>query len=190
MIRSDTLDALSAALSAAQGEFEAVSKTASNPFYKSAYSPLPEVVKAAAPILSKHGLAVWQGADTDETGELLWTIVMHKSGQFIGSAARMKPVKNDPQAQGSAQTYGRRYQYMAALGLVADDDDDGEAATRPKPSGRKETRTQPTTRTPSPEGHSEAKDASQDGAEDSPPVGTETLEKIAAATRKGGLKVP
>src|ERR1035437_7259929 len=133
MIRSESLDALSAALSAAQGEFEAVAKTSDNPFFKSKFAPLPEVVKAATPILAKHGLAVWQGGDTDEHGELLWTIVLHSSGQYIGSAARMLPIKNDPQAQGSAVTYGRRYQHMSALGLVADTDDDGQAATRSKP---------------------------------------------------------
>jgi len=33
------------------------------------------------------------------------------------------PVKNDPQAIGSAVTYARRYNFMAVLGLpVADDD--------------------------------------------------------------------
>ena len=133
MIRSEALDALSVALSEAQGEFEAVSKTAANPFFKSRYAALPDVVKAATPILAKHGLAVWQAGDTDETGEVLWTVVLHKSGQYLGSAARLLPVKGDPQAQGSAITYQRRYQYMSALGLVADDDDDGNAASRPRP---------------------------------------------------------
>lgn len=149
MIHSDALDALNAALSAAQGEFEAVDKSAANPFFKSSYAPLPEVVKAAAAVISRHGLAVWQGADTDEQGELLWTVVLHSSGQFIGSAARLLPIKGDPQAQGSAITYQRRYQYMAALGLVADEDDDGEKAMRrQKPSrqtGQRETRSAPAT---------------------------------------------
>src|SRR5581483_2324747 len=74
MIQSANLDELGAALSAAQGEFEAVSKTANNPFFKSKYAALPDVVKAATPILAGHGLAVWQGSDTDDTGELLWTV--------------------------------------------------------------------------------------------------------------------
>jgi hypothetical protein len=30
-------------------------------------------------------------------------------------------------------TYARRYSYMAVLGLVADEDDDGNAASKPKP---------------------------------------------------------
>ena len=43
----------------------------------------------------------------------------------------MHLVKSDPQSQGSAVTYARRYSYMAALGLVADEDDDGNSGTRP-----------------------------------------------------------
>lgn len=39
--------------------------------------------------------------------------------------------KQDPQGQGSGITYARRYAAMAILGLVADEDDDGNAATRP-----------------------------------------------------------
>ena len=38
--------------------------------------------------------------------------------------------KEDAQAQGSAITYARRYALMSMLGLVADTDDDGEAADR------------------------------------------------------------
>ena len=40
--------------------------------------------------------------------------------------------KSDPQGQGSAVTYARRYSYMSVLGLVADEDDDGNKASQPK----------------------------------------------------------
>jgi hypothetical protein len=195
VISSPDLAELNAALSKAQGEFEAVDKSASNPFFRSAYAPLPEVVKAAAPILTKHGLAVWQGADTDEKGELLWTVVLHSSGQYIGSAARMLPVPAKQydkdgnvlaataQDQGSAITYQRRYQYMAALGLVADEDDDGNAATRArsKPPARKETRAKGNTPPPSPDGHSGAEDASAG------PVTEDTLKALATAYKAAGI---
>jgi hypothetical protein len=128
--RSTELGELVAALSAAQGEFQSVGKSATNPFFKSSYAPLPEVVKAASPILTKHGLAVAQFLGHDERGDTLTTWLMHKSGQFISDTMQLRPVKDDPQAQGSATTYGRRYAYMAALGLVADDDDDGNAGSR------------------------------------------------------------
>lgn len=41
----------------------------------------------------------------------------------------MKPVKDDPQAVGSAITYMRRYALGAVLGLNIDNDDDGNAAS-------------------------------------------------------------
>ena len=40
--------------------------------------------------------------------------------------------KNDPQGQGSAITYARRYALMAMLALVADEDDDANAASKPR----------------------------------------------------------
>lgn len=187
MIRSESLDALSAALSAAQGEFEAVSKTAANPFFKSKFAPLPEVVKAATPILSKHGLAVWQGPDVNEHGhDVLWTVVLHSSGQYIGSAGKLYLVKNDPQAHGSAITYGRRYNYMAGTGLVADEDDDGEGGSgrgRSKPPSRGRTSTRGKVPPTPSDGHSGAKGTSGDTQDGAAPVTTEQLENIATLAR-------
>lgn len=126
------LDQLAAALSAAQGEFEAVAKTETNPFFKSKYAGLPDVVRAASPILAKHGLSICQMIGYDGEGDTLTTYLMHKSGQSLCGTMRLHLVKDDPQGQGSAVTYARRYAYMAALGLVADEDDDGNAASPQK----------------------------------------------------------
>lgn len=132
---SEKLDALAAALAAAQGEFETVGKTETNPFFKSKYAGLPSVVKAASPVLTKHGLSVVQLPGHDELGHTLTTMLLHSSGQFIAETMRLKPTKDDPQGLGSAITYGRRQSYMAALGLVADEDDDGNAASAPRSNG-------------------------------------------------------
>ena len=131
MIASSRLDQLAAALSAAQAEFGTVAKSANNPFFKSKYAALPDVVRAAGPILGKHGLSVMQFPGHEAGVDTLTTILMHESGQHIGDTMLLKLPKNDAQGQGSAMTYARRYSYMAALGLVADEDDDGNAASRP-----------------------------------------------------------
>lgn len=125
MIEQTDLNELAPALIAAQGEFEAVSRDAANPFFKSRYASLQAVVKAASPILTKHGLAVTQvmGDDT------LTTVLMHSSGQCISGMATLHMSKDDAQGVGSAVTYFRRYGYMAILGLVADLDDDGNEAS-------------------------------------------------------------
>lgn len=129
-MKSESIINLATALAAAQGEFSAVPKGATNPFFKSKYAALPDVVATAAPVLSKHGLSFAQFVDSDEIGDLLTTYLMHASGEFISHSMRLHVAKsNDPQSQGSAITYARRYSLMSAIGLVADDDDDGNAAT-------------------------------------------------------------
>lgn len=138
-MRSNEIDQLAAALVAAQAEFEAVDKTANNDFFSSKYAPLPDVVKAATPILSKHGLAVTQLIVGDGATDGLMTMLLHSSGQFIESTMTLHllPDKHGnitPQSQGSAVTYARRYAYMAVLGLVSDVDDDGNAASAPAPA--------------------------------------------------------
>lgn len=70
-------------------------------------------------------------------GDGLTTIVMHESGEWIMATAKLELSKPDPQGQGSAITYMRRYALSAALGLVTEDDDDGNAASTPqKPVAR------------------------------------------------------
>lgn len=130
MNRSLEINELATALAAAQGEFQAVPKTASNLFFKSSYANLPSVVLAASPILSKHGLSVTQLPDFDGENDLLTTSVMHSSGQWIEASQRLHLVKSDPQGQGSAITYGRRYAYSGGIGIVTDEDDDGNAASK------------------------------------------------------------
>ncbi|APQ42166.1 hypothetical protein PBI_MRMAGOO_62 [Mycobacterium phage MrMagoo] len=124
---------LAAALVAAQAEFGAVAKDTANPFFKSKYADLPAVKAEAQPVLAKHGLAVIQEPGflvlDGKIHDTLTTTVVHSSGQARTSTMILRPVKADPQAQGSAITYAKRYAFMAVLGLVADEDDDGNAAS-------------------------------------------------------------
>lgn len=151
MNQSEQINELATALAAFQGAVEAVTKEDTNPFFKSKYAGLPAVVKAAAPHLAKHGLSVTQTLGCYEyadegrrvqINDTLTTMVMHSSGQWISDTTVMHLVKEDPQGHGSAVTYMRRYAYMAVLGLVADEDDDGNAATQAKAS-HPATRTRP-----------------------------------------------
>ena len=132
MNHSEQIDLLASALVAIQAEVPAIPKDASNPFFKSKYADLPAVMETAQPIVTKHGIAVSQDPDFDGTNDLLTTTLMHTSGQWKSSTMRLHLPKPDPQGQGSALTYARRYAYMAALGLVADEDDDGNAASKPR----------------------------------------------------------
>ena len=148
---SNDISEVAAALVAVQSEMGTVAKEAENPFFRSKYADLASVYKMATPILTKYGLCVSQlcvpsntamkvvaeknknGTETvtETKGVKIVTLLMHKSGQYIGSELEMFPTKDDPQGIGSAITYARRYAYMAIIGLVAEEDDDGNAASAP-----------------------------------------------------------
>ena len=128
-----------AALLAAQREFPPIAKDAVNPFHKSRYATLDAVLSAVCPILHKHGLALTQSVgtpDRDEAGHLtaftITTTLHHaESGETLSSSLPMPLAKSDPQGAGGAVTYARRYSLQLALGVCADEDDDGNSASKP-----------------------------------------------------------
>ena len=86
--------------------------------------------------MAKNGLSVIQGNSIGANNTVIVeTILAHESGQWIQSELCMPLAKNDPQGVGSAITYGRRYGLAAIVGIVADDDDDGNAASAKNGNG-------------------------------------------------------
>ncbi|HWZ65598.1 MAG TPA: ERF family protein [Patescibacteria group bacterium] len=131
---SGVIDKLAPALVAFQGDLIPVEKSSTNPFFKSKYADLPTVMSAVQPILAAHKLAVTQFITHLEGGSALRTILMHESGQYIEDVMPLLLAKQDPQGQGSAITYARRYSFMSVLGIVADEDDDGNKASMRQPA--------------------------------------------------------
>jgi len=127
-MQSEQIDQLAKALAAAQGAMKSAAKDVENTFYKSSYADLAACMAACREPLSKNGLAIIQ--TTQYEGEQTWleTTLAHSSGQWMRSRYPVRPIKNDPQGVGSALTYARRYALMSMVGVVASDDDDGEAA--------------------------------------------------------------
>ena len=124
-------NAIFSALREARKELQPVEKGAENPFFQSHYMDLDSVKDAADPILDKHGLYITQFPDATSTGEpALTTLLVHESGDYISSTAALSLSKKDPQAQGSAITYMKRYSYVSILGIKGvDPDDDGNVGT-------------------------------------------------------------
>lgn len=122
---SAEVDQLYSALVDAQGEFGAVAKTADNPFFKSKYADLATIMRETQPVLTRHGLAVTMppGRGT------IFARLVHKSGQWQESEMDLVAPKADPQGQGSAITYARRYAYCSVLGIITEVDDDGASAS-------------------------------------------------------------
>ena len=120
MNKSESIAALSAALSKAQGEMRGAVKDSANPFFKSRYADLASVIEAAREPLAKNGLAVIQLIN--EAGGVE-TVLTHSSGEWISSTIQLTPKTNSPQDAGSCITYARRYSYAAIVGLAQVDDD-------------------------------------------------------------------
>jgi len=141
MEKSESIKNLAIALCKFQGTVETIVKTATNPFFKSKYANLADILDVIREPLQVNGLSFVQFPE-GESG--LTTMLMHESGEHITATYIMKPVKNDPQGQGSAITYQRRYALGAILGLNIDDDDDGNGASKqpsppkPQPPAKKE----------------------------------------------------
>ena len=92
------------------------------------------MIDAVRKVLPKHGLSIAQIVLPSEGVAHVRTMLMHESGQWLASECRMPydntGSKNAIQSMGSAITYARRYSLSALVGVVADDDDDGEGAWR------------------------------------------------------------
>ncbi|MDR2927156.1 MAG: ERF family protein [Cytophagaceae bacterium] len=122
---STSIKEIATSLAAFQGEVGKVKKDSTNPFFKSKYASLANILDVIRGPLAKNGLSFTQFPHGENE---LTTVLMHTSGEFIQGTYKMIPVSAKPQDLGSAITYQRRYALGAILGLNIDDDDDGNAA--------------------------------------------------------------
>jgi hypothetical protein len=152
MSQSESINELASALSKAQGEMQAAIKDKMNTFYKSSYADLGSVWDAARPVLSKNGLCVMQTTELSATGHILMiTTLAHVSGQWVKSCLPLNPTKNDNQGIGASITYLRRYSLSALIGVVWDDDDDGETSVGRGKTKNNRYHSQPENPPPAPE---------------------------------------
>lgn len=127
MNTSESIANIAKALSLFHIKVETIKKDATNPFFKSTYASLSNILDSIKEPLMESGLSISQFP----TGEhSLVTLLMHgESGEWIESSYEMRPVKDEPQARGSVLTYQRRYSISAILLLNIDDDDDANSSS-------------------------------------------------------------
>ena len=98
------------------------------------HADLFDVVSAATPALSKHGLSTaWKLTKDDKDWMEVTCTLSHVAGHSesvaMGGAPDAGPGRNAIQARGSVKTYLERYTLTAILGLAARDaDDDGNGS--------------------------------------------------------------
>lgn len=100
--------------------------------YKYSYSTLGDAIGATADALAAEQLAVFQSFEEGRGSIVIVTDLVHSSNQWRRTRLTMPVIPGErglgPQQIGSAITYGRRYSYLAMLGIAPEDDDDGKAA--------------------------------------------------------------
>ena len=107
-----------------------------NPHFKNQYASLESVIKTVR-TASQFGLTFTQEMDFEGDVTFVRTVMMHSSGDTRVSRTKIvSKDPNDPQKQGSAISYAKRYGLQSIFGLPSDDDD-GEiankaATTKPK----------------------------------------------------------
>ena len=102
MNKSESIKNIAGALVNFQATVSKVSKESKNPFFKSKYASLANILDTIQKPLSECGLAITQFPD----GDALTTLIVHaESGEWMESSYVMPVAKqNDPQAMGSAIT--------------------------------------------------------------------------------------
>jgi len=125
MNKSESIKEIATALKYFQESVETIVKTETNPFFKSKYASLSDILNVIRQPLADNNLSFVQ-FPKGKYG--LETMLMHTSGEWISEAYEMEPSKHDPQGAGSVITYQRRYALGAILGLNIDVDDDGNKA--------------------------------------------------------------
>jgi len=112
-----------------QKEIGTLSKNAKNPFFKSAYLDLNDLLTHVTPLLNSKGLVLVQPIIG---GGVCSQIRDSKDNEVIIESCIQLPDLKDPQKLGSCITYFRRYTLKSLL-AIAEGDDDGNLASKPEP---------------------------------------------------------
>jgi hypothetical protein len=125
------MPSLNSALLDAQRAMPSLQRDKINPHFGASYLSLEGLMGSILPVLNENGMVLTQLTTTldDGSGGLTTRLTHVETGETIESTMPLIMDKQNAQAQGSAITYARRYSLMALLGLVADEDDDGNAAS-------------------------------------------------------------
>jgi len=131
MNRSESITKISLAILLAQREIGGAVKGSTNPFFKSSYADLGAVMEACKDALNGAEIAILQPIGSDELGVYVETVLLHSSGEFISAKMRIAPKsETNPQDQGSAISYARRYSLQSMVFIPATDDDGEKAVNR------------------------------------------------------------
>lgn len=103
-------------------------KDAVNPYFKSKYMSLDNIVNTITPVLNDVWLIVTNYvSNADGKSYVLTTISDPESWEWLSSSFPI--YGTDPQKVGSEISYGKRYNISALLNIVDSEDDDGNVSS-------------------------------------------------------------
>jgi hypothetical protein len=138
------------ALQKARKEFKPIVRGADNPYFKSKYATLDTIMEAINPALESNGFILVEAVElvlsqSSAPVPALRTELHHiHSGETMSSLLPLSAKGVDPQHQGAAITYARRYNITALLSLLTEDDMDGnDPEGDPRKSSKPATKSKP-----------------------------------------------
>lgn len=144
MRTSEETTNLMKAMIASAPEIRSIAKSKQAYGYK--YATLDSLIDMLREVLPKHGLWFTQIPTRSEEESVLTTRVFHESGEWLEDSILMTDTElqgkaNDTQKLGASITYFRRYVLSSIFGVSADEDVDGNLASKERPQ---QARPQPT----------------------------------------------
>ena len=115
-----------------QQEIGSIKKNSENPFFKSAYFDINQLIDTLKPKLNELKLVILQPLNIQDGKNVLQTIIQDTETKEEILSSVLLPDNLDPQKMGSAITYYRRYSLQSLLFLQAEDDDGNTAKPTPK----------------------------------------------------------
>jgi len=128
MNKSTSIANLAAAMAKAQAEMHNPRFDSTNPHFKSKFASLAAVREAVIPVLAKHGLSLTQFPVTHEGTAGCINHLAHESGEWMEETFLLPVDKSNAHGYASALTYAKRLSMQSVVGVVGDEDDDGNAA--------------------------------------------------------------
>lgn len=132
--QSESVNELAAAMAKAQSEYLPLVYNKTNPYERWEYNDLRSILDAVRPALTKYGIFFTQLPCVDESGAfLLYSRLIHSSGQWVECRARIIPSLNDQHELDSVLTFQKRAAACSILGIAGSNDktdDDAEYAMK------------------------------------------------------------
>lgn len=126
--RSENIADVAAAVALAQVEFEAIVPTKRS--IDGSFADIGDIYKAISNALSKQGLKLIQRTQKRDEGFMLYTELLHKSGQWLSSEVQIILAATDKET-GSHLDFHKRHQALSLLGIYPTGegsfDDNGDA---------------------------------------------------------------